>query len=75
MAIVKMVILPHHLICVLLTIRSFHLSKDAAVAVYGTKAAQFAQKMDDKISYHNAYIRQTGTDMPEVTNWKWEDLK
>ena len=53
----------------------YHLSKDAAVAVYGTKAAQFAQKMDDKISYHNSYIRQTGTDMPEVTNWKWEDLK
>lgn len=53
----------------------FNLSKEAALDVYGTKAAEFAQKMDDKISYHNAYIREHGTDMPEVEEWQWEPLK
>ncbi|GEL13558.1 xylulose-5-phosphate phosphoketolase [Lapidilactobacillus concavus DSM 17758] len=53
----------------------FNLSKEAALDVYGTKAAQFAQKMDDKVAYHNAYIREYGDDMPEVTEWQWEPLK
>lgn len=53
----------------------FDLSKEAALAVYGTKAAGFAQKMDDKIAYHNAYIRDYGTDIPEVEEWQWEPLK
>ncbi|WP_261805977.1 phosphoketolase family protein [Lapidilactobacillus luobeiensis] len=52
----------------------YHLSKDAALAVYGTAAAQFAQKMDDKVSYHNSYIREHGTDIPEVEEWQWEPL-
>ncbi|WP_125604998.1 phosphoketolase family protein [Lapidilactobacillus bayanensis] len=53
----------------------FDLSKDAALAVYGPKAAGFAQKMDDKVAYHNAYIRDYGTDIPEVEEWQWEPLK
>lgn len=53
----------------------FDLAKDAALAVYGTKAAGFAQKMDDKIAYHNAYIRDYGIDIPEVEEWQWEPLK
>ncbi|KRM09562.1 xylulose-5-phosphate phosphoketolase [Lapidilactobacillus concavus DSM 17758] len=53
----------------------FNLSKDVAVAVYGAKAGEFAQKMDDKVAEHTAYIRSEGTDLPEVENWKWEALK
>ncbi|KRM79593.1 xylulose-5-phosphate phosphoketolase [Lapidilactobacillus dextrinicus DSM 20335] len=53
----------------------FDLSKEAALAVYGPKAAGFAQKMDDKVAYHNAYIRDYGTDIPEVEEWQWEPLK
>lgn len=52
----------------------FHLAKDAALAVYGSDAAVFAQKMDDTIQYHHQYIREHGQDIPEVENWQWETL-
>ena len=52
----------------------FHLAKDAALAVYGSDAAVFAQKMDDTIQYHHQYIREHGQDIPEVENWQWEAL-
>lgn len=50
----------------------FHVAKDAANAVYGMRAADFAKQMDDTISYHHSYIREHGVDIPEVINWAWE---
>ena len=52
----------------------FHLAQDAAEAVYGEKAAEFMQKMEDTVNYHHDYIRENGEDIPEVNNWKWEKL-
>ena len=55
----------------------FHLAKDAIESVpeYAEKAAYFAQRMDDKVAKHNQYIRDVGTDLPEVKSWNWEPLK
>ena len=53
----------------------FHVAKDAALAVYGDKAQDFAKKMDDTLAFHHSYIRENGEDIPEVRNWKWEALK
>lgn len=53
----------------------FHLVKDAARAVYGEKAAEVEEKMDQLLSKHNQYIQKYGEDMPEVTEWKWKPLK
>ncbi|MBF6978933.1 phosphoketolase family protein [Aerococcaceae bacterium zg-BR22] len=53
----------------------FHLAKDAANAVLGDKAQAFKETMDKTIEYHTHYIRENGTDIPEVLEWKWEELK
>ncbi|GAA3624259.1 phosphoketolase family protein [Secundilactobacillus similis DSM 23365 = JCM 2765] len=55
----------------------FHLAKDAVLSIpdYAVKGAYFAQRMDDMVAKHNAYIRENGTDLPEVNNWKWQPLK
>ncbi|MBS4462885.1 phosphoketolase family protein [Aerococcaceae bacterium zg-B36] len=52
----------------------FHLAKDAANAVFGDKAQEFKEKMDETVAYHKQYIRENGIDIPEVLDWKWEDL-
>jgi xylulose-5-phosphate/fructose-6-phosphate phosphoketolase len=52
----------------------FHLAQDAAQAVLGEAAAAFAAQMDETITYHKAYIREHGADIPEVQNWKWKNL-
>ncbi|EJN94583.1 phosphoketolase family protein [Streptococcus ratti] len=52
----------------------FHLAQDAARACLGDEAADFAQVMDEKISYHRQYIREHGDDLPEVNQWRWENL-
>ena len=52
----------------------FHLAQDAAQACLGDKAADFAQAMDEKVSYHRQYIREHGDDLPEVNQWQWENL-
>jgi len=52
----------------------FHLAQDAANAALGAAAADFSAKMDETIAYHNAYIRENGDDIPEVHNWKWENI-
>ena len=52
----------------------FHVAKDAAQAVYGEKAADFANKMDETIAFHRSYIREHGKDIPEVAEWKWQPL-
>ncbi|MBD3948573.1 phosphoketolase family protein [Tuanshanicoccus lijuaniae] len=53
----------------------FHLAKDAANAVLDDKAQAFKETMDKTIEYHTHYIRENGTDIPEVLEWKWEELK
>ena len=52
----------------------FHLAQDAAQAALGEAAAAFAAQMDETVAYHKAYIREHGADIPEVQNWKWENL-
>ena len=52
----------------------FHVAKDAAVAVYGDKASEFAEKMDETVEFHHSYIREHGEDIPEVVNWQWENV-
>ncbi|HFU4024487.1 TPA: phosphoketolase [Streptococcus suis] len=53
----------------------FHLAKDAAIASLGEQATAFASKMDDTVAFHKEYIREHGDDIPEVQNWKWENLE
>ncbi|MCT4469902.1 phosphoketolase family protein [Mycoplasma sp. HS2188] len=53
----------------------FHMSITAAKAVYGEKAQSFIDEMNEKLEYHTNYIRETGTDIDEVKNWKWEGIK
>lgn len=52
----------------------FHVAKDAAVAVYGDKASEFAAKMDETVEFHHSYIREYGEDIPEVVSWQWENV-
>ena len=53
----------------------FHISIDAAKAVLGNKANSFVNEMEEKIAYHKQYTREYGTDIPEVKEWKWQELK
>ena len=39
----------------------------------GNRGAYLYQKMSDKLVEHKQYIHQYGQDLPEVSNWKWED--
>ncbi|SJZ58849.1 phosphoketolase [Mycoplasmopsis verecunda] len=53
----------------------FHMSITAANAVYGQdKAHDFVALMEEKIAYHNRYIKEVGIDIDEVRFWKWEGL-
>jgi xylulose-5-phosphate/fructose-6-phosphate phosphoketolase len=40
-------------------------------AAYG----QLVAKMNAKIAEHHQYIRDEGTDLPEIENWHWEAIK
>jgi len=42
---------------------------------HGAQAGQFAQSMDDMVAKHNQYIRNEGTDLPEVEEWQWTPLR
>lgn len=53
----------------------FHLAKDVADKVYNEQAADFMNRMDEILAFHHQYIRKNGIDIPEVVNWKWEDLR
>ncbi|TPE58024.1 phosphoketolase family protein [[Mycoplasma] falconis] len=52
----------------------FHIAKDAAYAVYNNDAKPFMAKMDQKLADHTAYIQEYGYDMPEIVEWKWENI-
>ena len=53
----------------------FHLVQEAIkyLPQLGNRGAYLYQKMSDKLVEHKQYIHQYGQDLPEVSNWKWED--
>lgn len=53
----------------------FHLAQDAALASLGHEAQAFSDEMNQMVDYHKDYIREHGDDIPEVQNWKWENIK
>lgn len=53
----------------------FHLAQDAALASLGNKAQAFSDEMNQMVAYHKDYIREHGDDIPEVQNWKWDNIK
>ncbi|MCL0312576.1 phosphoketolase family protein [Apilactobacillus sp. TMW 2.2459] len=55
----------------------FDLAKEVVndIPEYSVKGASFVQRMNDMIDKHNAYIREVGTDLPEVNAWQWKPLK
>ncbi|HGI8425138.1 TPA: phosphoketolase [Streptococcus agalactiae] len=53
----------------------FHLAQGAALASLGNKAQAFSDEMNQMVAYHKDYIREHGDDIPEVQNWKWENIK
>ncbi|MFD1776102.1 phosphoketolase family protein [Paenibacillus rhizophilus] len=52
----------------------FHLAKDVAEQVFGEVAKDFITKMDKTVEFHQHFIRENGLDIPEVVEWKWEQL-
>ena len=52
----------------------FHMAKEAAGLVLDEEAKAFISKMDETLEYHHNYIKEHGSDISEVENWKWEDL-
>jgi xylulose-5-phosphate/fructose-6-phosphate phosphoketolase len=38
----------------------------------GANAAYVKQAIRDKLIEHKQYIRETGEDLPEIRNWKWQ---
>ena len=59
--------------CVLNQIDRFDLVKDAIRRVPGLaeSAATVVAAMDAKLAAHTAYIREHGTDMPDIDGWQW----
>lgn len=53
----------------------FHLAQDAALASLAHEAQAFSDEMNQMVAYHKDYIREHGDDIPEVQNWKWENIK
>ncbi|BAZ39135.1 putative phosphoketolase [Calothrix sp. NIES-4101] len=54
----------------------FHLAMDVIdrVPKLGYPAAYIKQMCQDKLIEHKRYITQYGEDMPEIRDWKWEDI-
>ena len=54
----------------------FHLVQDALkfLPQLGNRGAYLYQKMSDKLVEHKQYISDYGVDLPEIVEWKWEDL-
>ena len=51
----------------------FHLVIDVIDRVPGLarRAATLRQEMVDKLAEHHDYVRRTGEDLPEVSDWTW----
>ena len=59
---------------VLNEIDRFHLAEDVIRRCNLTAAAtDVLQLIEEKLRFHNAYIREHGEDMPEVRDWHWPD--
>jgi len=54
----------------------FDLAKDAVeqIPALKDKSAAFIDEMDRLLAKHHDYIRDNGTDIPEVTEWHWRGL-
>ncbi len=54
----------------------FHLAGDVIdrVPSLGSRAAYAKQFLRDKLQDHKDYIRKHGEDMPEIRDWKWNDV-
>jgi xylulose-5-phosphate/fructose-6-phosphate phosphoketolase len=55
----------------------FHLVMDVIdrVPKLGYRAAHLRQHMRDKLTEHAHYITRRGEDMPEVSDWVWQDTR
>nr|WP_318028493.1 hypothetical protein [Mycoplasmopsis bovis] len=50
------------------------LLRKIAPVVGEAKANELAKIMEDKIKEHRAYIKEYGTDLPEVKAWEWTHI-
>ncbi|EIN14949.1 Phosphoketolase [Mycoplasmopsis agalactiae 14628] len=48
-----------------------NVAKKLAPVVGESKANELAKLMEEKIKEHRAYIKEYGTDLPEVKEWEW----
>jgi xylulose-5-phosphate/fructose-6-phosphate phosphoketolase len=55
----------------------FHLAIDVIdrLPQLGSKGAYLKQQLKDKLIQHKMYVNQHGKDMPEILDWKWENIK
>ncbi|KRK33316.1 phosphoketolase family protein [Loigolactobacillus bifermentans] len=55
----------------------FHLVKEAILdtPAFTEKGAHTIQQMDAILQKHHDFIREEGTDIPEVEEWEWKPLK
>ncbi len=53
----------------------FHLVKEVCRMVpnLGSKRVYLEKLMNEKLVEHKEYIQEYGVDMPEITEWKWEN--
>lgn len=53
----------------------FDLVKEMVLTLPNTdKYANIVKNMEEMIDKHNHYIREEGTDLPEVESWRWKEL-
>ena len=54
-----------------LVIEAFRILSDAG-KINKDKAEKIIKRYEDKLRYHDGYIRKYGVDMEEVENWQWK---
>lgn len=54
----------------------FDLVKEAVLSLPDAdKYSEIVKEMDGMVTKHIQYIREEGTDLPEVESWEWKDLR